>query len=222
MPHEKTAVRVGGLWLAIASALMIAVLALHGPIAPEIADQMARIADRPGLWSVVHWIAAAALSLYAVAGLIVLASGSRLTGRGWLLSAWAVLTVGALWTLTTAVAEATAVAGAATAGAADRFEAWWVFAEGKAHGFAFLALALAVIAGHEARSRDGATPAWSAAVGSAAGVASFSGWALGMWFGIGIGNPLWVAASILLCAWTLWFGIALWRSPAAVGAREGA
>ena len=70
------------------------------------------------------------------------------------MTAWAVLTVSALWTMTTAVAEATVVTNAAVSGAKEMFEAWWAFAEGKASGIAFLALAVAVISGNEAQSSE--------------------------------------------------------------------
>ena len=206
-------VRVGGTWLAVASGLMIATLVLHGPIAPDLNDQMMRIAGRPTVWVVAHWIAAAGLSIYAVAGLLVLTSESRLTAGWWTTTAWALLPVTALWTLTTAVAEATAVTDAVNSGNAEMFAAWWAFAEGKATGFAFLALAVAVIAGNEAQSTDGVTPAWAAWTAMVAGVASFTGWALGMWFGIGVGNLLWLATSILMSMWIVWFGVALTRSP---------
>lgn len=206
-------VRIGGTWLAVASGLMIATLVLHGPIAPDLNDQMMRIAARPTMWVVAHWIAAAGLSIYAVAGLLVLTSESRLTAGWWTTTAWALLPVTALWTLTTAVAEATAVTDAVNSGNAEMFAAWWAFAEGKATGFAFLALAIAVIAGNEAQSTDGVTPAWVAWMAMVAGVASFTGWALGMWFGIGVGNLLWLATSILMSVWIVWFGVALTRSP---------
>ncbi|HUF13882.1 MAG TPA: hypothetical protein VMN78_12330 [Longimicrobiales bacterium] len=84
----------------------------------------------------------------------------------------------------------------------------------QAHGFAFFALAVAVIAGSEARRAVGATPAWAAWVGAGAGVASFSGWALGMWFGVAVGNLLWVVSSIVLSLWTFWFGVVLMRTQA--------
>lgn len=212
MTHSNKAVQVGGTWFAVASFLMIVVLVFHGPIASNLSDQMTRIADAPIRWSVVHWIAAAALSLYAVAGLIMLTSRSRRTEEWWTMTAWAVISVGALWTLTTAVAETTVVANAAVSGSNETFEAWWAFAEGKGNGFAFLALAIAGIAGSEARSPDGATPTWSAWTGMVAGVASFVCWALGMWFGIGIANLLWVISSIVMSAWTLWFGVVLMRT----------
>ncbi|MGH9894365.1 MAG: hypothetical protein ACREA0_20750, partial [bacterium] len=131
-------------------------------------------------------------------------------------TAWAIIPIAALWTLTTAVAEATVVSDAARSGNREMFEAWWAFAEGKATGFAFFALAVAVIAGNEARSSERATLAWSAWIGMAAGVASFAGWGLGMWFGVGLGNLLWVASSIVMSLWTLWFGAALMRSRANV------
>lgn len=214
MTRTNKALEVGGTWLAIASFLMVVVLLFHGPIAPSLDDQMAKIAGAAFRWSVVHWIAAAALSLYAVSGLVVLTSHSRLTEGFWTMTAWAVVTIGALWTMTTAVAETTVVADAAVSGSTETFDAWWAFSEGKANGFAVLALAVAVIAGNEARASMGATPTWSAWTAVIAGVASFSGWALGMWFGLGLGGLLWVIASIVMSAWTLWFGVGLMRSPA--------
>ena len=213
MTHTNRSVRVGGMWLAAASFLMIVVLGLHGPIHPDLQVQMTRIAEAAIRWSVVHWMAAAALSLYAVAGLVVLTSRSRLTDGGWTLTAWAVMTVGALWTMTTAVAETTVVTNAAVSGSRETFEAWWAFAEGKGNGFAFLALAVAGIAGHEARASAGATPAWSAWTAMVAGMTSFAGWVLGMWFGVGLGNLLWVVASLVMSLWTLWFGVVLTRIP---------
>ena len=214
MPNGDRPVRVAGAWLAIASLLMIVVLGLHGPIAPDLHDQMTRIADAAVRWSVVHWIAAAALSLFVVSGLIVLTSGSRLTDGWWTLTAWAVVCVGCLWTMTTAVAEATIIAEAAVAGSETTFLAWWAFAEGKAHGFAFFALAVAVIAGSEARHAAGAVSAPASWVGAGAGVASFCGWALGMWFGIAAGNLLWVVSSLVMSLWTFWFGVIMMRTPA--------
>jgi hypothetical protein len=172
---------------------------------------MTRIAQDAIRWAVIHWIAAAALSLYAVAGLVVLNSQSRLTDGLWTLTAWAVITIGASWTVTTAVAETTVVANAAASGSSETFMAWWAFAEGNGNGFAFLALAVAVMAGNEARVSTDATPAWSAWIATAAGVTSFAGWALGMWFGVGPANLLWVVASVVMSVWTLWFGVVLMR-----------
>ena len=208
---EGPTVRTAGAWLAVASVLMIAVLVLHGPIAPDPADQMTRIAEAPSRWRLAHWLAAASLSGYALTGLLALTARSRLTAMGATSSAWAVVTVGALWTLTTAVAEATAVTRAVTDGNRAIFEAWWAFAEGKATGFAFVALALAMIAVADARSADGLTPRWSAGFGAMAGVASFAGWALGMWLGVRPGSVLWVVASVLMSVWTLAFGLGLRR-----------
>lgn len=214
MAHTNTAVRVAGTWLAIASALLIAALVLHGPLAPDLSEQMTDVADRALAWAVIHWVSAASLSLYAVTGLVVLTSGSRLAGGWWTMTAWAVLTVSALWTMTTAVAEATVVTNAAVSGAKEMFEAWWAFAEGKASGIAFLALAVAVISGNEAQSSERAVPAWSAWIAMVSGVVSFAGWALGRWLGVDFGNLLWVASSVLMSVWTLWFGFALMRSRA--------
>ncbi|MGH9163236.1 MAG: hypothetical protein ACRD2X_25010 [Vicinamibacteraceae bacterium] len=95
---------------------------------------------------------------------------------------------------------------------AAMFEAWWAFAEAKAAGFTFLALAIAVIAANEARTRPRATPVWASSIAAVAGVASFAGWALGVWPGIPFGNLLWVASSFVMCLWTVWFGLALMRT----------
>jgi hypothetical protein len=211
MTQTKKAIQVAGAWLAIASLLMVATLILHGPIAPAPLDQMGSIAAGVTRWTAAHWIAAIALSLFAVSGLMVLIAGSRLTETWWTLTAWAVLPVGALWTMITAVAEATVIANAAVAGNLETFEAWWAFSEGMATGFAFVALAVALIAGNEIQSSKRTVPVWSAGVGMIAGVASFVGWALGMWLGISLGNLVWVVSSLIMSLWTLWFGIDLMR-----------
>jgi hypothetical protein len=211
MSHEATTMRVSGRWLALASLLLAVSLSAHGPIDPDLGRQMQMIADGSARWAVAHWGAAAALSFFAVAGLVVLAGRTRLTEGPWTMSAWAVLPVSALWTATTAVAEATAVTDAAVAGNTVMFDAWWAFSEGKATGFAFTALALAVVAGDDAR-RGGVTPAVAAWIAAVAGVASFAGWALGMWFGIRPGTLLWLGASVVLCLWILWLGVGLARS----------
>ena len=213
MRHTDGPIRVGGTWFAVASFLMIVVLVLHGPISPDLSAQMAKISDGVMRWSVAHWMAAAGLSLHAVAGLVILTSQSRLTDGWWTTTAWAVVPIAALWTLTTAVAEATVVSDAARSGNKEVFDAWWAFAEGKANGFSFLALAVALIAGNEAQSGERATSAWSAWTAMVAGVVSFTGWALGMWFGVRLGSVIWVISSILMSAWGVWFGVALTRSP---------
>lgn len=222
MTRNETATRTAGAWLAIASVLLAAVLIGHGPIPHETSQQMTLVAGGPNRWITVHWMAAAALSMFAVTGLIVLTAGSRLTETWWTLSAWAVVTVGALWTMTTAVAEATAVTAAAVEADDAMFAAWWAFAEGKSTGFMFLALAVAVIAGTDARSEPPATPAWAAWIAVAAGIGAFLGWPLGMWFGIAGGSVLWVASSLVMSLWTLWFGVTLARTDLGQQAHAGA
>lgn len=226
MSYTPTGMRAAGAWLAVASVLLGFVLIGHGPIHPDLAEQMKIIANATTRWVVVHWAAAAGLSLFAVTGLIVLSAGSRLTERWWTLSAWAVLPVGALWTMTTAVAEATAVADAVAAGDVARFEAWWAFAEGKANGFMFFCLAVAVIASNEARTAHPATPAWASWIGVLAGIAAFVAWPANMWFEIELAGLFWVVSSFIMTLWMLWFGLGLTRAelsmPAAHSARTGA
>jgi hypothetical protein len=218
MSHTDSATRAAGVWLAVAAILLAGVFAGHGPIHPDMGVQMERIAAGPALWALVHWAAAASLSLFAVAGLIVLTARSRLTEEWWTISAWAVVTVGGLWTMTTAVAEATVVAGAAAAGNLAVYEPWWAFSEGKANGFAFLALAMVAIAANEARTGAAAVPAWSSWIAVAAGLGAFLGWTIGMWLGFEAGSLLWAASSFVLALWTLWFGLAL--AGAVVGAHS--
>lgn len=212
MSRANTGVRVGGGWLAFASLLLVGVLAFHGPLEGDLEQQMRVIAAAATRWAVVHWVAAASFSLFAVAGLVVLTAGSRLTQDWWTMSAWAVLSIGALWTITTAVAEVTVIAEAAASGDAATFAAWWAFAEGKGSGFAFFALAVAVIAANEAGTVHRVMPKWASSIGVVAGVASFVGWALGIWLGIRFGNLLWVVSSLVMSLWTFWFGVALMRS----------
>ena len=214
MSKSDTAMRVAGSWLSIGALLLTAALAFHGPPSPVMAEQMQIIAEGSTRWSIVHWAAAAALSSFAIAGLIVLASGSRLTAGWATMTAWAVLSVGALWTMTTAVAEATVITHVATSGNQELFEAWSKFSEGKANGFAFLALAVAAIAADEARNPGGVKPAWAAWIGTVVAVTSLFGWVLGSWFGIGIGGLVWVVSSLVMSLWLLWFGLTLARAKA--------
>jgi hypothetical protein len=214
VPDRDTSTRVVGAWLAIASFLLAVSLLFHGPLAPGMNARMEAISEGVTRWVVVHWGAAAALSCFVIAGLLALTTGSRLTRSWQTMSAWAVVTVGALWTMTTAVAEATAIAGAAVSGNVPMFEAWWAFAEAKATGFAILALAVAVIARNEARMPHGATPAWASWVAVAAGIVAFAGWVLGMWLAIAPGSFIWVISSLVMGLWTLWFGLALLRAGA--------
>jgi hypothetical protein len=209
MAHTEGGTRAAGVWLAVASPLLAAALIGHGPIHPEMSQQMGVIADGPIRWEIVHWASAASLSLFALTGLIVLAARSRLTEAWWTMSAWGVLTVGALWTMTTAVAEATVVSTAAAAGDRATFEAWWAFSEGKATGFMFVALAVAVIAGKEAQAAHRATPAWASYVAVVAGIGTFLGWPLSMWFGVIIGSVIWVVTALVMSLWTFWFGVGL-------------
>lgn len=211
MTRSDTTVRTIGAWLALAAIVLAVALVFHGPISPDRGVQMERIADGSLRWAVVHWAAAAALSFFAIASLIALTAGSRLTQEWWTLSAWALLPVGALWTASTAVAEATTIFHAAVAGDRAVFDAWWMFAEGKANGFAAMALAFTVIAVNEARTESGATPFWASSIAAVAGVASFSGWVLGMWLGLAFGAPIWVVGSIVMCLWLVWFGLSLAR-----------
>jgi len=215
MQRSETGMRAAGAWLAVASILLAAALVFHGPPSPDFGEQMSHIADGTLRWSIVHWVAAAALSSFAVAGLVALAAGSRLTEDWWTMSAWAALPIGALWTASTAVAEATVIFEAAIVGNRAVFDAWWVFAEGMANGFAFMALAFTIIAANEARTSCRATPPWAARVAAAAGAASFAGWVLGSWLGVAIGAPIWVVSSLVMCLWLAWFGVSLVRVAAA-------
>lgn len=101
MTSDQTGLRAAGAWLAGASLLLALALAFHGPLHPDLEVQMTRIAESASRWAAVHWTAAASFSCFAVAAVLVLVSGSRLTSTGKTISAWAVVLVGALWTLTT-------------------------------------------------------------------------------------------------------------------------
>jgi hypothetical protein len=212
MTNDQTGVRVAGAWLAGASLLLALALIFHGPLHPDLDVQMARIGESASRWAIVHWIAAAGCSSFAIAAVLVLVSRSRLTSTGKTVSAWAVVLVGALWTLTTAVTEVTVLADLAASRDRAQFEAWWSFAQGYGNGFSMLAVAVAVIAWNEYREPRRLVPKWSAGLGAGAGLTSFAGWALGVWLGIGPANLLWLVASGGMCAWLAWFGTVLART----------
>jgi hypothetical protein len=175
---------------------------------------MNHIGESASRWKLVHWAAAVALSSFAISAVLVLVSRSRMTRNGSTISAWAVVLVGGLWTLMTAITEVTVIADLAAVRDRAQFTAWWALAEGFANGFAMLALAVAVIGWNEYRDPDRALPKWSAGVGSAAGLASFAGWALGVWFDIGPANLMWLLASGVMCLWLTWLGTVLGRTNA--------
>ena len=141
MTSDQTGLRVAGAWLAGASLLLAVALAFHGPLHPDLEVQMTRIGESASRWAAVHWTAAAAFSCFAIAAVLVLVSRSRLTSTGKTISAWAVVLVGALWTLTTAVTEVTVIADLAASRDLAQFEAWWSLAEGYGNGFSMLAVA---------------------------------------------------------------------------------
>jgi hypothetical protein len=119
-----------------------------------------------------------------------------------------VMALGALTTFSTAVSEASVVAVAADRGDADTFVTWWAFSGGMGNGFWALALATALVAYSDARDEDGILPRWAAAAGSVFGVLSAVGWTLGEQLGIGIGGPIWLISTLLMCLWLAWFGLA--------------
>ena len=209
MPDERGGLPAAGRWLAAGGLLLAVALVFHGPLHPDLEVQMTRIAESAGKWAIVHWTAAAALFCFAVSAAIVLVAQSRLTSTRATLSAWAVVLIGAVCTLATAVTEVTVIADLSAAGDFTQFQAWWSFAEGYANGFAFLALAVATIAWNASKDLPDYIPKWSAVVGALAGVASFTGWALGVWANIAPANLVWVVASGIMCLWLVWLGVAL-------------
>ena len=211
MTTDQTSLRVAGAWLTAASLLLAVALVFHGPLHTDLEMQMMRIGESPSRWAAVHWTAAAALSCFAIAAILVLVSRSRLTSNGRTLSAWAVVFVGALWTLTTAVTEVTVIADLAASKNLAQFEPWWSFAQGFGNGFAMLGAAVAIIAWNEHLDPQRLLPKWSTAVGAAAGLASFGGWVLGVWLDVRPANILWLLASGVMCIWLAVFGMVLRR-----------
>lgn len=209
--RPETSVRAAGALLAIGAVLFVGGLVLHPPLSPDLGEFMATIADAPTRWVAAHWASAIALSAFAIAGLLVLTARSRLTQHWWTSTVWAVLVVGALWVTTAAVAEATAVTTAAVAGDTATFEAWQRFAQAHAAAFVVLAVAIAAIAGTEARSGHETTPAWASWVGAVAGVTAAVGFTLGVGVGIALGGLVWLVATVVMSLWILRFGVGLAR-----------
>ena len=202
---------IAGLWLGTGASLLIIALVFHGPPDPDLSVQMQHVAEGHTRWALVHWTAAVALFLVSGAGFLNLIdqnTGGSSTG---LRSGWLVLALGALLTVSTAISEAAVVSAAAHAGDKATFLSWWEFSGGMANGFFALALASALIALAEARSDARRMPVWSCAAGTVFGVLSAVGWSLGEHFGVGIGGPIWLISTLLMCAWLAWFGFAALR-----------
>lgn len=214
MPDKpQTNNAIAGLWLGTGATLLIIALVFHGPPDPDLSVQMQHIAEGHTRWALVHWTAAVALFLLSGAGFLNLidqsAGGSSTSFR----SAWLVFALGALLTVSTAISEAAVVSVAANAGDKDAFNSWWAFGGGMGNGFFALALATALIALAETRSDANRMPTWLSTAGTIFGVLSAVGWSLGEHFGIGIGGPIWLISTLLMCAWLAWFGFAA-RRPA--------
>lgn len=199
------------MWLAAGAVALIAALAIHGPPDPDMSVQMQIIAQDHIRWTAVHWLSAAALSVFAAAGLTKMSLGEETTRGFAIRTAWAGFALGALWTMTTAVAEATAVTTAAIAGNVAQFEAWQSFASGKASGFLALALAVTVIATKDSTSDQPVTKRWAGRAGAIFAAVSTAGGVLNFWFGVSVGGPIWLISSVLMLIWLCWFGIATAR-----------
>lgn len=206
-------IRLSGALLAVGSLLLLVGLGLHPTPAPDVTGQMALISENLTWWMAVHSVIAAGVSIFAVTGLIVLTARSRLTQAWWTETAWAVLVVAALWMMLNAVAEATALAQTAVAGNMSEFEAWEAFAIGMAMAIPVFTLAIAVIAGNEARIANGALPTWAAWIGTAIAIAASGGGFLWFTLEIGLAGFVWAIATLAISVWLLWFGVALVRSP---------
>lgn len=211
--------RLGGIWLAVGSLFFVsgsALLFVGGVLQVLRAGRrgdsmaMAALAGDPTLMTTIHGVNAIALAVFAVAGLVVLTARSRLTRSWWTASAWAVLVVSTLMGTTGSVSIATVLTGAAVAGDAATFETWLRFVSAYHLAVAVFGLAIAVIAGHEARRVDGVTPTWAAWLGAVAGVGVFAGITLA--FGFGIRPSGWLIAAFVMGVWTLWFGVTLART----------
>ena len=199
---------IAGLWLGTGASLLIIALVFHGPPDPDLTVQMHHVAEGHTRWALVHWTAAVALFLMSGAGFLNLAE--QKAGEG-LRSAWLVFALGALLTVSTAISEAAVVSVAANAGDKAAFNSWWAFGGGMGNGFFALALATALIAIAETRGDANRIPTWSSIAGTVIGVLSAVGWSLGEHFGIGIGGPIWLISTLLMCAWLAWFGFAALR-----------
>ena len=204
--------RAAGAWFGLGGLLFAAGLAFHAPPSPEPEAFMAAIANDPSRWVFAHTAAAIAASMLAVAGLIVLTAGSRLSRTGVTLSAWAALVVSGLLLTTAALTELTVVTAAATAGDTSTFSIWQPFAEGYAAAFAPLALAVGAIAVAEARSDARVVPETVAWIGGGLGLVAAAAFTAGLGLGIGAAGPVWLVSSILLSLWGVWFGVGLVRA----------
>lgn len=207
-----TRIRVGGAWLAIAAIAFIASLLLHARPSPDPNEFMANIAAAPTQWMIAHWVAAISSALFVIVGLIMLTTDSRLTDKWWTLTAWAVLIVGSLWIMSTALIEATVVTVAAVEGDTATFVEWQLYGQALALSFVLVSPALASIAYNEARNGPETTPVWASWIGVLAGIVAGLAFFLLIAIGIPMAGVVWIPTTILTALWVLWFGVSLARS----------
>lgn len=204
----QTTTHTARLWLGAGAALLTAALIIHGPPDPDLTKQLRHIAEGGDRWAIAHWAAAVALFLLSGGAFLMLlgrAAGEAVPGHP---GAWMVMALGALTTVTTAVAEASVVSVAAHAGDQAAFDTWWAFSSGMANGFFALAIAVGLIALAALRSEPQRLPRWASAIGTAAGFLSALGWSLGQQLGIPIGGPIWLISTLVMCLWLCWFAFA--------------
>jgi hypothetical protein len=207
--EQQSTGRTGGLWLAAGAALLSAALVFHGPPDADLSVQMEHVSEGRVRWALVHWTAAVALFLMSGGALLNLVMDTSVRRSPILGSAWTVMALGAIATLSTAVSEASVLAAAAETGDTAAFFAWGAFAGGMGNGFWALALATALIAFSDARADDARLPRWASIAGTAFGVLSATGWTLGEQLGIGIGGPIWLISSLAMCVWLVWYGVSI-------------
>lgn len=219
-PNVGTKVRTGGTWLALGSVLLIVGIALHPLPSADPAEFMATIADSPTRWAAAHAATAVGMGVFAIAALIVLTTDSELTKTWWTTTAWAALIVAALWVATAAIVEGTVVTQAAVAGDMATYTVWSSFAVPYSAAFLVFALAIAVIAGTDARRTNHTTPVWASWIGVLAAVVAVVGMVLAFGAGIALAGLVWLGATIVMGLWTLWAGIVLARAGEAVWAES--
>lgn len=210
--QTDTRIRAGGAWLAIGAIAFIASLLLHAEPAPDPAGFMANIAAAPTQWVIAHWLAAIAATLFVIAGLLVLTADSRLTQQWWTVTAWAVVTVGSLWIVSTALIEATVVTAAAVGGDTATFVEWQRFGQALAMAFVALTPAVALIALNEARTGPATTPVWASWLGAIAGLVAGVAFALLVGVGVAMAGIVWIPATLVMSVWVGWFGVSLARA----------
>ncbi len=206
-------IRVAGVWIALFGLLSLVSLAIHplGEEALQRAQTMQVIRASTAAWRASHFLLGLAFLFGSMAGLVVLASRSRLTNSPLGIAGWSMVAIANIPVSLGALVEATVIADVALANDPEAFDLWYGDFLGITIGLLpFSLVGIFLITMREIRAASPLLPRWASTVAGVGALASI-GIVPGFLLVIPALNALYLAwfAPIV---WFLALGIQLMRS----------